>query len=406
MPSSRSWRLVGLSVALGIAASCGTDQPSSSGEASATTSDNADVNSPAANATTDIEPGTTDTEQSNDHPEESSCGLADLLASVGYLATGVSTFSDEMVIRKDETWGGELSYREMAFEPETVVATKGGSTGFEDGGATNFIVLNAITYGANDVVIYPDLGLSADGASITGLFEDFQSDVGVRLRLRALLAPDSRGELRFVADDCAEYNNAELAILEDRLGIGSTEVLTQWIRADADPESGESDLALELEAARADGRTASLDASWRATHATERSLRPADVPRDVLPTLEVRAVIVGSGVIGDGQYLTIRSDSGVSSIAYSEALPAVLPVYFADGDEAVELLASSYPQDAKAAVIARIPTSILSSYAGGVELLRDQGSYTLAERDFGAVAQALDLSVEELEGLRDSLLQP
>jgi hypothetical protein len=214
-------------------------------------------------------------------------------------------------------------------------------------------------------------------------------------------AVERTGELTFLGS-CTDQLSAEVAEVGSALGLpADLGLVLDWARARA---SGQA-VAYE-QAERGVVLPRSTDV-WMVAPANMRSLRPADVPEDLRPNIDVRAVYVDLDGLAAEDVVVLRTSTGVSAAIGPPAMRTVLPAYlFAATDTEIEVGLGTPTDLATLRATTKISISDIPPL-GGVMV---DGDATRALRAVAMppseVATALGVSVAELAGIRASLLDP
>jgi hypothetical protein len=146
--------------------------------------------------------------------------------------------------------------------------------------------------------------------------------------------------------------------------------------------------------------------AWLEASPLVRSLDPLDVPSDLRPVLEVHGAVVDVVGLKVGQVVLLRTDSGVSSSVAPAAMGSTIPLFsLADRDTFVEVVVAELGAFETGTVIGQMKLEALQ-YLGG---FRVTGTVERAEfelLDAETLSKELGVTVEQLEALRDELLEP
>ena len=205
-----------------------------------------------------------------------------------------------------------------------------------------------------------------------------------------------------VYGSCQSVLSANASRIAKSLGYSnSARLIEGWLKARA---AGNDDQFVQAEVNPVPIDSADL---WNASSPLLRSLRPADVPKDVASTLDVRAVQVNVQGLPTGDVVVLRTASGVSISVATSAMTGIVPVFFVAGKDTEIQYAIAAPDAIdKATLVGSVVISQLPDLGGFKLSGSDPTNFVtevLAPTD---VAKLLVSSVQDLSKLKTSLLAP
>jgi len=214
-----------------------------------------------------------------------------------------------------------------------------------------------------------------------------------------IIGAGADGELKFPST-CGDVWAGHADEIISAAAISSpVELVDQWLAAEA--AGSESTLvALETAVLNTDG-TPPIE--WADLDPTQRSLLPTEVPEEVQTILDVRPVYLEMSDVEAGDLVYLRTESGSSLQVTAESLPTVTTAYFLPTDTVIEV--GIRRPDGSTEPIAKWP--IIEAVASGALLISGTpGDPTVESLSVDEVAKRFGISVDELEELRKSYLEP
>jgi hypothetical protein len=265
-----------------------------------------------------------------------------------------------------------------------------------------------------------------DGYVASGTVDVRELAIGERLLVTASEAPrdsDLVGVVYSVArvgkgsaeilGTCSDLLTDRANVMAVKLGLeNSSELLRMWADSltELGPRAAERGLPqdlVELEqtiAIEIDEGQRQLPPDWSDQDPLDRSLRPGDVPEEIAADLDVRAAFLDLKGVAPGEFVAIRTESGVSGgLVGSPGQP--LPVYFLSTDRLVEIVVGPVGDSASGRVLDTVSISSLTEQGvAGFRVTGPVDSPVVELLDEKTVASLLGVEVASLETLRATLL--